>query len=112
VRLAAAALLAALTMAACGGSGDSRPMSVEQASREAPEDTVVAVTGTLVHAYGNAMLCSSLLDDEESERCGSPSLWVEGPLDATGWQGYSPVQWKKSVTLHGVVDEGVLTLSR
>jgi hypothetical protein len=112
VRLVAPALLAALTLAACGGSGDSGPMSVEQASREAPADAVVAVKGTLIHSYGNAMLCSTLLDDEEGERCGSPSLWVEGPLEPNGWQGHSPVQWKESVTLRGVVDEGVLTLSR
>jgi hypothetical protein len=86
-------------------------MSVKEASRDAPESTAVAVKGTLVYAYGNAMLCSSLLDGD-GERCGPPALWVEGPLDRNGWRGHAPVQWKESVTLRGVVDGGVLTLSR
>ena len=112
MRLAATALLAVLALTACGGTGESGPMTVEQASRTAPADTVVAVKGTLVHSYGNTMLCSSLADDDAGDRCASPSLWVEGRLDPEGWQGYAPVQWKESVTLRGVVAGGSIKLAR
>jgi hypothetical protein len=94
VRVAAAPLLVVLLLAGCGGTGDSGPMSVGEASREASADTVVAVRGTLVYEYGRAM------------------LWVHGRLDPDGWQGGWPVQWKESVTLRGTVGGGNITLAR
>jgi hypothetical protein len=112
VRLAAAALLAVLLLAACGGTGGTGPMSVEEASREAPDDSVVSVRGTLVYEYGRAMLCSGLAGAEEGTKCGSPALWVHGKLDPNGWRGSWPVQWKESVTLRGTVGGGNITLAR
>jgi hypothetical protein len=112
VRLAAAALLGVLLLAGCGGSGDSGPMSVGEASREASADTVVSVRGTLVHEYGRAMLCSGLAAKAEGTKCGSPALWVHGRLDPDGWRGSWPVQWKESVTLRGTVGGGNITLAR
>jgi hypothetical protein len=111
VRLAAAALLAALMLAACGETSEGGPLSVEEASREAPPGVVVAVKGTLVFEYGQAMLCSHLAPEAEGTRCGSPALWVEGRLDPEGWTGSWPVQWKESVTLNGTVGGGRMELA-
>jgi hypothetical protein len=114
VRLAAAAaaLLVALVLAACGGTSDGGPLSVAEASREAPEDTVVSVKGTLVFEHGQAMLCSHLAaPEEEGTRCGSPVLWVKGRLDPDGWTGSWPVQWKESVVLRGTVGGGFMELA-
>ena len=87
-------------------------MSVEEASRNAPEGQVVAVKGTLVFEYGQAMLCSGLAGKDEGTRCDSPALWVQGRLDPQGWHGSWPVQWKESIVLRGTVGGGFISLAR
>jgi predicted small lipoprotein YifL len=100
VRLAAALAVSCLLLAACGANG---PLSVADASRS-PSGTAVDVKGTLVIEFGKPMLCSGLADEDEGTRCGSPALWIEGPV-ASEHSDAEPV------TLHGTVNEGVLTLT-
>ena len=54
---------------------------------------------------GKPMLCTKLADTGEGTRCGSPALWIEGPLGSEHSDG-------EAVTLHGTVGGGFLTLSR
>jgi predicted small lipoprotein YifL len=106
----AAALIAVLALAGCGGDGPAA-MSLEEADRTGNADAKVEVKGTLVHAYGNTLLCASLVD-EQGSHCGEPSLWVQGRLDENGWRGRGSVRWKGPVTLRGFLVDGTLIISR
>lgn len=122
-RLAAAGLFA-LALASCGGTTQEadcvtgwqeaeQTISVRAAIDDAP-DEVVSVQGALVFRDLETRLCATLL---AGGGCGEPSLRIASignPLRAvegmTVEQTGPPVAWMESVSLEGVVEDGVLSV--
>jgi hypothetical protein len=101
VRLAA--VLASLALAGCAGMGDGA-LAVEEA-RDKPASETVRVQGPLVVQYGDAMICTELVDASPPQ-C-EAGLWLRGPtgqLRALELETVGGIQWAASVTLEGTVD--------
>lgn len=111
-----------LLLPGCGDRGADRPpaagapapgggITVEQALASKTRQPLL-VRGALFAEPGEPVrLCAAVLESFPP-RCGDPSLVVEGaPLDAVpGVQTAGGVTWAESVSLLGVVRDGVLTV--
>jgi hypothetical protein len=115
VRPAAAALLALLALAACGGSDGALSIR-ESADRYADGKETMTIKGALVIEYGKPQLCSGVVldDDPGTPVCGSPAYWLEfgaGLPDVT-LSGDGAAQWAEDVSFHGTLNEGIFTVDR
>lgn len=116
VRVFAVLALALLALIAggCGASGDSS-VSIEEAADLYSNGTdEMRIEGALVIEYGQPMLCSGVVrdDDPGTPICKSPAYMVEfgTGLPDVELQGDGNGQWAEDVSFHGVLDEGVFTI--
>jgi hypothetical protein len=115
VRHAAAALLALLVLAACGGSNGALTIQ-ESAERYADGEETMTIKGALVIEYGKPQLCSGVTvdDDPGTPVCASPAYWLEfgaGLPDVT-LSSRGTAHWAEDVSFHGTLDEGIFTVDR
>ncbi len=109
-----AAVLAALTLAGCGGDdepagGDPAEISVEEAvDHEGP----AVVTGSLLANGDDVKLCAALAESFPPQ-CGGGSISVVG-LDLDGLEGLTTegdVTWSDlPISVEGVLADGTLTV--
>jgi hypothetical protein len=112
----AAALLAALALAGCGGedepAADAGPLTIEEALEAEPGERV-RVTGNLLVAGGETRLCSALAESFPPQ-CGGPSLAVAGlaPETVAGIVVEGDVMWTdRPVELEGSIRDGTLEVA-
>jgi hypothetical protein len=116
VRIIAVSTLAllALTLAGCSGNGEGSVSIKEAADLYSKGTDEMRIEGTLVIEYGDPMLCSGVVrdDDPGTPICESPAYWVEfgtGSPDVK-LEGDGNAQWAEDVSFHGTLDEGVFTI--
>lgn len=112
-----AALLAAVTLAGCGGDENAEPagtgqsISIEEAL-EADSGEPVRVSGNLLVQSGEARLCYALAESFPPQ-CGGASLVVTGldPADVEGLVVEADVMWTdRPIELVGTVADGTIAV--
>jgi hypothetical protein len=96
----AALLLVVVLLAACGGSDEAGPVSVEEAI-ERSSDEPQLVSGYVIERNGVPRLCEAILESFPPQ-CGEPSLRLVGTVAAPP---------EEHVTLLGTVDGEAFVLA-
>jgi hypothetical protein len=103
--------LLALIVGGCGGGSVSIEKAAELYSNGTDE---MSIEGALVIEYGQPMLCSGVVHDDDpgTPICESPAYMVEfgTGLPDVKFEGDGNGQWAENVSFHGVLDEGVFTI--
>jgi hypothetical protein len=116
VRIATASALTLLVLTVTGCSGNrGGSVSIEEAAKLYSEGTEeMRIKGALVIEYGQPMLCSGVVRDQDpgTPICKSPAYWIAfgGGLPDVKLEGDGRGQWAEDVSFIGTLDEGVFTI--